>query len=229
MSSRIGVGLVVCVLASFALSSSLLAAGPDLNEPNETPATAIGPLVGGQNYDGSIASVSDQDYYYFNTAAAGSYQVVITDTSPWYGCRKDFVALSATGDLLAFTSTDGSSGMYGTDSGALAFATTSAAKVYVRAVGERNPYCYNYGTSYTIRVVPAGSIVPALPTAPPPPPTRACIKAKQSVALSKAAIKKLSKRESKASGDKATRLRKRLRAERRDLTRHRREVKKRCT
>ena len=54
----------------------LRAAGP--YEPNDTTASAVGPVAGGQAYTGAIESQGDLDYFFFYVTSPGEAQVTLT-------------------------------------------------------------------------------------------------------------------------------------------------------
>lgn len=240
MIQRFATAMVVTAVGLALFCSTALAVGTDAYEPNDSAATAVGPLVGGQLYQGSINSTLDRDYFYFYTAGSGSYNVSIVDYGdPWNICRKDWVALTASGDLLDYQTSWGSNDIYGGNGGSssvLAFAATSASKVYIRVAGEPNPYCWDSPSyyhpgpdKYTIRVLPAEAVASSLPAPPAPPaPSEKCIAAKTVVGKDAASIKKLKKSIAKSSGKTARRLRAKLRKVKSDMSSAEKRVKKYC-
>jgi hypothetical protein len=106
--------------------------------------------------------------------------------------------------------------------------------VYVRVAGEPNPYCWDVPSyypgpdKYTIRALPAESIVASLPAPAPPPPSDACVAAKTAVTKETASIVKLKKSITLHSGKTQKRLKAKLKKTRSDLAKSQKLVTKSC-
>jgi hypothetical protein len=148
-----------------------------LGEPNEASSQAIGPLVGGIDYEGVQGTDNDQDWFYFYVTGPRALNITSTSRD---GC-------------------DGSLYLYGEDSdyGSLASSfpdlNTVDHMTYTAPAGTSRLYlqagCDNTGDHYQFRIEPADAIV----ASPPPPPVTspACFKAKARRAFYRNRIRRL--------------------------------------
>ncbi|SDY76471.1 S8 family serine peptidase [Thermoactinomyces sp. DSM 45892] len=97
----------------------------DTFEPNDTLATAHGPINSGKAYDSYIFSDTDVDYYKFNVGTAGAVNISLTNLPGDY----DLSLHDASGAELA-KSIKG-----GTNPEAIAYNATSAGVYYVKVIG----------------------------------------------------------------------------------------------
>lgn len=122
----------------------------DTYESNGTTATAYGPLTSATTYNSYIASSSDIDYYYFNTAAAGTITINLTNLPKDY----DVYLLNSAGTQVA-KSENGS-----TTSETITYSATGAAKFYIKVIGYSG--AYSTTTAYALKAtyptsVPTGT------------------------------------------------------------------------
>lgn len=85
------VGGMVAVVFALTLASPTAAAP---YEPNDTIASATGPLLAGQTYEASLESASDRDFFYFYVASSTPAQV--TPTIKNLGSGPQAASLNAT-------------------------------------------------------------------------------------------------------------------------------------
>ncbi|TCP69398.1 S8 family serine peptidase [Baia soyae] len=97
----------------------------DTFEPNDTLATAYGPINSGKAYDSFIFSNTDVDYYKFNVGTAGAVNISLANLPGDY----DIYLYNASGTELA-NSIKG-----GTNPEAIAYNATAAGVYYVKVVG----------------------------------------------------------------------------------------------
>jgi hypothetical protein len=124
----------------------------DPYEPNDSAATAYGPLTSGQNYaDAEISTTSDADWFHFTIGSTGTITVSVAHESgedlDWYLYKStDTTNYVARG----YTSNNPETGSY---------SATTTGKYYVKVIG----YSGSLST-YTLTVTYPGG------TPPPPPP-----------------------------------------------------------
>lgn len=118
----------------------------DTYEPNNSTSAAYGPITSGTVYDSYIYSSSDTDYYYFNTTAAGSITVSLTNLPKDY----DVYLLNSSGTTVA-KSENGS-----TSSESISYSSTAAGKYYVKVAGYSG--AYSTTTAYALKATyPSGT------------------------------------------------------------------------
>lgn len=122
------------------------ATGTDPYEPNNSTTAAYGPITSGTVYNSYIYSSSDVDYYYFNTAAAGTITVNLSNLPKDY----DLYLLDSSGTTVA-KSENGS-----TTSENISYSSSAAGKYYVKVVGYSG--AYSTSTMYALKATyPTGS------------------------------------------------------------------------
>ena len=126
--------------------------GNDTYESNNSTAAAYGPLTSGTIYNSYIYSSSDVDYYYFNTGAAGTITVSLTNLPKDY----DIHLVNSLGTTVA------KSEKASTTSESISYSATAAGKYYVKVVGYSG--AYSTTTAYALKVTYPGA--PADTTAP---------------------------------------------------------------
>jgi hypothetical protein len=124
----------------------------DPYEPNDSAATAYGPLTSGQNYaDAEISTTSDADWFHFTIGSTGTITVSVAHES---GADLDWYLYKSTDTTnyvaRGYTSNNPETGSY---------SATTTGKYYVKVIG----YSGSLST-YTLTVTYPGG------TPPPPPP-----------------------------------------------------------
>jgi hypothetical protein len=137
---------------------------PDEVTPNNNPdqSSAYGPLAGGRLYGGSIDAYAEEDWFYFYTAGAGSFDIAFTNIADGLGCCGGPNPELYKDDEFLF------SGFAGQDEiDHLTYTAPGPAKFYLR-VFDASP-----GDKYQFRIDPASLLttVPPSTTAPTVTPT----------------------------------------------------------
>lgn len=118
----------------------------DTYEPNNSTSAAYGPITSGTAYNSYIYSGTDTDYYYFNTTAAGTIAVSLTNLPKDY----DVYLLNSSGTTVA-KSENGS-----TSSESISYSSTAAGKYYVKVAGYSG--AYSTTTAYALKATyPSGT------------------------------------------------------------------------
>lgn len=126
-----GTGIMEKISTAFTnvgIGSSTPPTGNDTYETNNTLATAYGPLTSGTIYNSYIYTSTDIDYYYFNTAAAGTISISCTVPLDY-----DIYLYNSSGTQLASAST-----LKATET--ITYNASSAGKFYIKVVGWRSAY-----------------------------------------------------------------------------------------
>jgi bacillolysin len=110
----------------------------DNYEPNDTMGAAYGALTSATNYNSYISTSSDIDYYYFDTTAAGTITVTLTNVPKDY----DLYLYNSSGTQLG-RSINGS-----TTNENISYSASNAGKFYVKVIGyngvnSTSPYTLN--------------------------------------------------------------------------------------
>ena len=108
-------------------------------EPNNSTSAAYGPITSGTTYNSYIYSSTDTDYYYFNTTAAGTITINLTNLPKDY----DLYLLNSSGTTVA-SSENGS-----TTSETISYSSTAAGKYYVKAMGYSG--AFSIATAYALK------------------------------------------------------------------------------
>ncbi|MBW9158417.1 MULTISPECIES: M4 family metallopeptidase [Clostridium] len=113
--------------------------GNDTYEPNNSTATAYGPITSDTVYNSYIYSSTDTDYYYFNTTAPGAIAVSLTNIPKDY----DVYLLDSSGTTVAKSETGG------TSNESIAYSSPAAGKYYVKVIGYSG--AYSTAAAYTLK------------------------------------------------------------------------------
>ncbi|MCX7570659.1 M4 family metallopeptidase [Tumebacillus sp. DT12] len=105
----------------------------DAYEPNDTQASAYGPITSGTTYNGTINTSSDNDFFKFTTGASGAISLSLTSLPADY----DLYLYDANGTQLA-RSWNG-----GTSAESISYTASAAGTFYVKVIG------YNGASSST--------------------------------------------------------------------------------
>jgi hypothetical protein len=141
------------LLAASCCASPALAA--DAFEPNDTQATASGPLVDGRAYAGEISGPADKDWFAFNAGAAATVQLVASNDTP-KGCfGPEYFVFDAAGTRVA--KAHPASGRSET----VTFAAPAAGRYVLRVTPYYIEPCAPAETKY--RFVVTGGLVASLP------------------------------------------------------------------
>ena len=167
-------GLTICALGWACAAAPALAA--DTNEPNETPQTATGPLIGGVTYTaeidhlsselGSGSSIEDRDYYGFYVSKPTALDITYTQAYTGVDCyAPQLVLFDATGEKVL-----GSVHPVGEGTGHLKYQVTDAASFIIRVQPYYVRTCQPDKSAYSFQLDPAGSITtPPVPAGESPP------------------------------------------------------------
>lgn len=118
----------------------------DTYEPNNTTSAAYGPITSGTAYNSYIYSGADADYYYFNTTAAGTITVSLTNLPKDY----DLYLLNSSGTTVAKSETGS------TTSENISYSATAAGKYYVKVIGYSG--AFSTATAYALKATyPTGT------------------------------------------------------------------------
>lgn len=146
---RTVVRLVVATgLACLALP--IAGASAQVYEPNDSANQATGPMTGGQNYDASIETGNDLDYFYFNVNGQRQIDVSITAIGG-ADCSRSVVLYTADGDSLRSASV----GREGSDH--ILYTTPSSGQYVLRVSSS------SIGCPYRVRVDPADAVTTSSP------------------------------------------------------------------
>jgi hypothetical protein len=144
-------------------------------EPNDTIATATGPLAGGSTYSEAIQTQNDEDWYFFYTN--GTQQLDISFTNLTNGCTNLILSLlngNGEGVGSSYARPDPNTTSH------ILYTASTAARYYLHVV---DPYD-NPGCQYQLRVDPAGALTSQPPYIPPPPEVSSgCRAAQRRVAI----------------------------------------------
>ena len=120
--------------------------GNDTYEPNNSTSAAYGPITSGTVYNSYIYSAADTDFYHFNTTAAGTITVSLTNLPKDY----DLYLLNSSGATVA-KSENGT-----TSSENISFTTTTAGKYYAKVIGYSG--AFSTATAYALKATfPSGT------------------------------------------------------------------------
>ncbi|TCP53777.1 Zn-dependent metalloprotease [Tumebacillus sp. BK434] len=97
----------------------------DAYEPNDSRATAYGPITSGTVYNGKISTSSDQDWFKFTTSASGTISVTLTNLPGDY----DLYLYNSAGTEVA------KSWNSGTSNESISYNSTASGDYYVKVVG----------------------------------------------------------------------------------------------
>lgn len=140
-------------------------------EPNETAATAIGPLGSGTWYTGALETTNDQDWLTFFTAP-GTFQVDVSATAPPAPPYCDTV------DVELYEGPVRANGTPTRRIGSTSNVEVDEIKHIPRTLGGPQQYFIQVetdssgqvGCGWAVKVDPAGAFAPGFPPPPPPPP-----------------------------------------------------------
>lgn len=146
-------------LAALTCTALVVGAAPafaaDAHEPNDTRATAAGPLVDGRSYSGEIASEEDRDWFAFLAGAAGTVTVTAANDTP-RGCfGPEFYVFDEAGAQVA------KAHPASTRSESVTFTAPAAGRYFVRVTPYYIEPCAPADTKYRFNV--RGGLVAALP------------------------------------------------------------------
>jgi hypothetical protein len=118
----------------------------DTYEPNNSTSAAYGPITSGTAYNSYIYSSTDTDYYYFNTTAAGTITISLTNLPKDY----DLYLLNSSGTTVAKSE-------YGsTTSESISYSSTAAGKYFVKVMGYSG--AFSTSTAYALKATyPSGT------------------------------------------------------------------------
>jgi len=120
--------------------------GNDTYESNNSTSAAYGPITSGTVYNSYIYSGTDADFYYFNTTAAGTITLSLSNLPKDY----DLYLLNSAGTTVA-KSENGS-----TSSESISYSSTAAGKYYVKVMGYSG--AYSTSTAYALKATyPSGT------------------------------------------------------------------------
>ena len=120
--------------------------GDDTYEPNNSTSAAYGPITSGTIYNSYIYSGADADFYYFDTTAAGTITVSLTNLPKDY----DVYLLNSAGTTVA-KSESGS-----TSNENISYSSTAAGKYYVKVMGYSG--AFSTSTAYALKATyPSGT------------------------------------------------------------------------
>jgi len=118
----------------------------DTYKPNNSTSAAYGPITSGITYNSYIYSSTDTDYYYFNTTAAGTITISLTNLPKDY----DLYLLNSSGTTVA------KSENVSTTSESISYSSTAAGKYYVKAIGYGG--VFSAATAYALKATyPSGT------------------------------------------------------------------------
>ena len=151
--------------------SGPITSGPRPGPAQATPnghfdlASALGPLAGGTLYGGSIDAYEEEDWFYFYSAGAGTFDVALTNSSDelpsYYG---DEISLrDQDGEVLNSASADENEIAH------VVYTTPGPAKFVLRVRGSVDDH-------YQLEITPAGLLTSTPPPAAAPPAPAAAAK-----------------------------------------------------
>lgn len=131
-------------------------------EPNDSLATAAGPVLGGQDIVGAMETENDQDWFKFFTAAGPQQvEVVLTDTAP-PECFGQYIRLTqADGAVI-----DGPPAQNQNVTARVRQTLEGSSTYYVQVVPYSVAPCIGPSATYKLRVEPASALVSRLPVPP---------------------------------------------------------------